>query len=218
MSVRRIVSGGQTGADRGGLDAGLDLGLDVGGWCPRGRRAEDGRVPDRYPLRETASAGWAERTERNVVESDATVVLTRGAPTGGSALTLRLARKHGRPSLHVDLAGPAPLGPLREWLASVRPGTLNVAGSRESKAPGIGADVRSLIRAAFDPRSFDELLSASSLGTPGAQAVRARTPPDVVERIARRSESISLDEAFRQLEIRERAEGAEPAPGRKRPQ
>ncbi|MGO9837683.1 MAG: YpsA SLOG family protein [Polyangiaceae bacterium] len=143
--VVRIVSGGQTGADRGGLDAALALGIEHGGWCPAGRVAEDGQVPRGYALRETTSAEYAERTRANVRDSDGTVVFTRGAATGGSALTLRVARSIGKPVLHVDLAkldGEAAAERVRGWCAQGSIAILNVAGSRESKTPGIGDEVR----------------------------------------------------------------------------
>ncbi|RMH44823.1 MAG: molybdenum cofactor carrier [Deltaproteobacteria bacterium] len=147
----RIVSGGQTGADRGGLEAAIALGIEHGGWCPRGRRAEDGRIPDRYRLRETESADYAQRTERNVLDSDGTVLFTRGAPTGGSALTAALARRHAKPLLHVDLASTderTAACALRAWLADRGIATLNVAGSRESGCPGISDAVRRIVTAA----------------------------------------------------------------------
>ncbi|MGO9833558.1 MAG: YpsA SLOG family protein [Polyangiaceae bacterium] len=154
--VVRIVSGGQTGADRGGLDAALALGIEHGGWCPAGRRAEDGQVPRVYALRETTSAEYAERTKANVRDSDGTVVFTRGAATGGSALTLRAARRLGKPVLHLDLAkvdGEAAAERVRGWCVESSIAVLNVAGSRESKAPGIGDDVRQLLlRALGAPR------------------------------------------------------------------
>ena len=146
--IVRIVSGGQTGADRGGLDAALALGIEHGGWCPAGRRAEDGRVPPVYVLRETTSAEYAERTRANVRDSDGTAVFTRGAPKGGSALTLRAARGIGKPVLHVDLAkldGEAAAERVRGWCAEGSIAVLNVAGSRESKAPGIGDEVRRVL-------------------------------------------------------------------------
>jgi len=152
--VTRIVSGGQTGADRGGLDAAIALGLDHGGWCPRGRRAEDGAIPDRYRLTETPSADYAARTERNVIDSDGTALFTRGAPTGGSALTRELAERHGRPVLHLDLdaAGDDDAArALRAWLAEHRIATLNVAGSRESGCPGLRADVERVLLLTLRP-------------------------------------------------------------------
>jgi len=147
-----IVSGGQTGADRGALDAAIELGLAHGGWCPAGRLAEDGGIPAHYPLRETGSSRYEERTEKNVVDSDATLLVTRGPPTGGSALTAGLARKHRRPLLHLDLATTPPAAAaaeLRAWLASHRIAILNVAGPRASHCPGIADDVRNLLVAAL---------------------------------------------------------------------
>lgn len=85
--VRRIVSGGQTGVDRAALDVAMQLSIEHGGWCPRGRLAEDGTIPSRYDLRETRSAKYHVRTERNVVDSDATLILYRKSLTGGTLLT-----------------------------------------------------------------------------------------------------------------------------------
>lgn len=149
----KVISGGQTGADRGGLEAAIDLGLEHGGWCPRGRRAEDGAVPARFGLEETPTADYPERTGRNVVSSDATVVFTFGAARGGSELTLRLAREHRRPHLHVDLGKLGDEGAsarLREWLRAASVRVLNVAGSRESEAAGIGERVRRIVRGALE--------------------------------------------------------------------
>jgi hypothetical protein len=152
--VVRIVSGGQTGADRGGLDAAIALGIEHGGWCPAGRVAEDGQVPRVYALRETTSAEYAERTKANVRDSDGTVVFTRGAATGGSALTLFAARTIGKPVLHVDMAKldvEAAAERVRGWCAHGSIAVLNVAGSRESKAPGISDEVRRLLLHALGP-------------------------------------------------------------------
>jgi hypothetical protein len=152
LRVWRIISGGQTGADRGALDAAIELGLQHGGHCPAGRRAEDGRIPERFRLIETESADYAVRTERNVLGADGTLLVTRGAPTGGSALTAALARKHGRPLLHLDLDGGGdPVAAVREWLAAREIKCLNVAGPRESSCPGIAQDVRALVVAALAP-------------------------------------------------------------------
>ncbi len=149
---RRIVSGGQTGADRGGLDAALDLGVPPGGWCPRGRLAEDGRVPAKYELTEAPTADYAERTELNVLHSDGTAVFTYGAPEGGSALTLRLAERHGKPFLHVDLSTSSAADAariLREWMRDAGVGILNVAGQREGKAAGIRDAVWDIVKRAL---------------------------------------------------------------------
>jgi predicted Rossmann-fold nucleotide-binding protein len=137
--LRRIVSGGQTGVDRAALDAALDLGFPCGGWCPRGRRAEDGEIPERYPLTETTWHRYPQRTEWNVRDSDATLIITRGQPDGGTALTVELTQKHGRPCLVIDPGDVDPIGTIRRWLDQHRVQVLNVAGPRESSQEGIYA-------------------------------------------------------------------------------
>ena len=135
--VRRIVSGGQTGVDRGALDAAIALGIEHGGWCPRGRLAEDGRIAARYRLKETSSSEYWVRTEQNVIDSDGTLILYRGQLSGGTQLTRRMAVKHRKACLLVDLGGDSSIVPVRHWLMSNAIGVLNVAGPRESSAPGI---------------------------------------------------------------------------------
>jgi hypothetical protein len=134
----RIVSGGQTGVDRGALDAALEAGAPCGGWCPAGRRAEDGRIPDRYPLRELPEADYSARTLRNVLDSDGTAILYFGALEGGTALTARYCREHGKPCACIDGDRVAPQEAARRLAEFVRAHgirTLNVAGPRASKAP-----------------------------------------------------------------------------------
>ena len=151
LHVERIVSGGQTGVDRGALDAAISLKIPHGGWCPRGRRAEDGRIPMEYELRETDSVDYTQRTEQNVVDSDATLILYRARLHGGTKLTHKLARQHGKPFLLVDLE--QCLGPqiVRDWLQTEQVGTLNVAGPRESGAEGITEQTRKFVVSVFGP-------------------------------------------------------------------
>lgn len=146
--VLTIVSGGQTGADRGALDAALELGLPCAGWCPRGRRAEDGPIDARYPLHETPSAEYPQRTEWNVRDSDGTVILHAGRVDRGTALTERLARRQGRPVLLLDVRS-APPSDLNEWIGKEAIARLNVAGPRESRSPGIQVAVAAFLRAAL---------------------------------------------------------------------
>ena len=147
--VRKIVSGGQTGADRAALDAALEAGVEIGGWVPKGRLAEDGRIPDAYPnLVEADSPVPDVRTELNVRDSDATLILSRRPLTGGSAYTRDVAARLGKPCLHVDLAA-APhaqaVATVRRWLGEVRPAVLNVAGPRASGDPEIYVRVRDIL-------------------------------------------------------------------------
>jgi len=152
-TIERIVSGGQTGADRAALDFAREAGIPTGGWVPKGRLAEDGRIPERYAgMAETESADFAVRTARNVRDSDATLILSHGPLDGGSLFTWCEATRIGRPALHLDLeqlALPAAAGRLRTWLAEVHPATLNVAGPRASRDPGIAAATGAVLRSAI---------------------------------------------------------------------
>jgi hypothetical protein len=135
--IERIVSGGQTGVDRAALDVALLFGIPCGGWCPRGRKAEDGVIADRYPLQETRSSDYRLRTTANVLASDGTLVLHRGRLTGGTALTVQIAKCAPRPYFLVNLKmAPSPNNTLT-WIRNHRIRVLNVAGPRESQAHGI---------------------------------------------------------------------------------
>ena len=133
----KIISGGQTGVDRAALDVALELGIPCGGWCPKGRKAEDGTIDPKYPLKETKSAKYQFRTEANVMEADGTLVLTSGTPTGGTAFTVQVALKHKKPYLVIDLKRKPNPSTARDWVNLLKIGVLNVAGPRESKIPGI---------------------------------------------------------------------------------
>jgi len=144
--VQRIVSGGQTGVDRAALDAAIELGIEHGGWCPQGRIAEDGVISADYRLWEADSPEYPVRTERNIVDSDGTLILFRERLFGGTELTRRLAVKCEKPHFLVDLAGDIDLAAVRQWLAMNKIHVLNVAGPRESNYPGIGQAARDVIR------------------------------------------------------------------------
>jgi predicted Rossmann-fold nucleotide-binding protein len=133
----KIISGGQTGVDRAALDAAMELGIPCGGWCPQGRRAEDGRIPDHYPLQEASSPDYPVRTRLNVEDSDGTLVITAGSPKGGTALTLKLARKFHKPFLLVDLTRKTDPSAVWQWINETHVRILNVAGPREGESAGI---------------------------------------------------------------------------------
>lgn len=136
-ALLRIVSGGQTGVDRAALDVAFALGLPQGGYCPRGRKAEDGRIASHYPLIELESDDYAVRTERNVLESSGTLILYRRKMTGGTLLTFRLARRHRKPYFLVRLDRKLDYPAAQNWLEEKKIEVLNVAGPRGSTDPEI---------------------------------------------------------------------------------
>ena len=193
--LTKIVSGGQTGVDRGALDAAIAAGLAHGGWCPRGRRAEDGVMPRRYNLRETPSVRYAVRTAWNVRDSDGTLVLILSSTinrqrqkdndwakalnyfvllvnpglkagamvksficqransillAGGTKLTAELTQRFGKPCMIVDLDGVSDAGAVAEWINENSVGVLNIAGPRESEAPGIAEKARRFVVGVID--------------------------------------------------------------------
>ena len=139
---QRIVSGGQTGVDRAALDWAIGQGIVHGGWCPRGRKAEDGPIAPRYLLWETESQDYLERTRRNVEGSDGTLILSRGPIQGGTLNTQRFVEESGKHGHYLQLDsehGDALVADLLAWLERHAIAVLNVAGPRESERPGIYA-------------------------------------------------------------------------------
>lgn len=135
--IEKVISGGQTGVDRAALDAAFELGIPCGGWCPKGRKAEDGPIDTRYPLQETASIRYRIRTEKNVIESDGTLILPWAKPKGGTALTIKFAQRHNKPYCIVDLSVGGDPNTVKEWAKINRIRILNVAGPAQSDAFGI---------------------------------------------------------------------------------
>ena len=155
MPITKIVSGGQTGADRGGLDAAIHCKIPHGGWCPKGRKAEDGIIPDKYLLKETSSSGYLPRTEQNVIDSDATLIFTIGKLSGGSLKTMEFAQIHTKPVLRIDIGEYSrkdTVNFILRWFEGdvtmptpARNCIMNIAGQRESKAPGIQEKVKAIM-------------------------------------------------------------------------
>ncbi len=151
--IKKIVSGGQTGADRAALDFAIKHHIEHGGWVPKYRAAEDGRIPDIYQLQEMPTYSYSRRTEQNAIESDGTVIISHGKPTGGSSFAVRMAKKHGRPWLHLDMerlsvdkAG----WRLQKWIEECAISVLNVAGPRRSTDPSIYDVTIELLEAAIE--------------------------------------------------------------------
>jgi hypothetical protein len=137
MSIEKIVSGGQTGVDRAALDAAIKSGLQHGGWCPAGRRAEDGVIPDCYELSETNSSDYYERTVDNVLDSDATIICLYGNKVGfGTKLTYNVCQKHQKDVFFVNICDKESVNKILLWIKDKNPRVLNVAGNRESQSVG----------------------------------------------------------------------------------
>ena len=149
-SVRRVVSGGQTGVDRAALDAALETGIPRGGWCPKGRIATDGCIPRQYPLEETPSPEYAQRTEWNVRDSDGTLILHSGPLSGGTAFTIQCARRLGKPVLVIDLDREPSTQEVLRWLTREEVRTLNVAGPRDQgQCEGISVPAKRFLTGLF---------------------------------------------------------------------
>jgi len=128
-----VASGGQTGVDRAALDVALDFGIEIGGWCPKGRRAADGVIPEKYPMIETHGKNYQTRTKWNVCDTDATLIICNGEPTGGTALTIQVCKDIPKPYMVYQLDDEDPSA-IMKWLKGHNVFLLNIAGPRELKS------------------------------------------------------------------------------------
>lgn len=138
--IQKISSGGQTGADRAALDFAIKHNIPHGGWIPKGRKTENGILPDKYHLQEMPTGQYSKRTEQNILDSDGTLIVSHGPLTGGSALTKELAMQHRKPWIHIDLKTttcPEAARMIQEWVGRNGIKVMNVAGARGSKDPWI---------------------------------------------------------------------------------
>jgi hypothetical protein len=165
--LEKLVSGAQSGADRAALDVAIRHGFPHGGWCPKGRKAEDGVIPAQYQLVETPSASYLQRTERNVRDSDGTVIFTITCElSGGSKRTAEFATKHQKPCIHVARRAATYEDPaliLQRFVEENGIRILNVAGTRASKEPDVWRFTIETLEAAF----FRHLTHPTLLGGPG---------------------------------------------------
>ena len=159
--ITKIISGGQTGADRAALDFAIRYNIPYGGWVPKGRRTEDGTLPEIYQLQEMPTDEYSKRTDQNILDSDATLILSHAHLSGGSALTQSLAEKHGKPYIHIDLskvdmrkAGLI----VNIWIQRYKIKVLNVAGPRTSKDPKIYQATFGLLEVLFMKETGVEIL------------------------------------------------------------
>lgn len=135
--VRKIVSGGQTGVDQAALDVAIELQIPHGGWCPKGRISENGRIAAKYQLKEMPTTDYAARTQQNVLDSDGTLILFLHRLQGGTALTDRFAREHLKPVMRVRMDKSVDYQRIIHWLLEHKIRVLNVAGPRASSHPDL---------------------------------------------------------------------------------
>lgn len=154
MKVNKIISGGQTGADRAALDFALENNIEIGGFVPKGRGAEDGKISGKYPnLIETETRNYAERTDLNILEADATIILSHGKLSGGSLLTKQLAEKHNKPFLQIDFCQTniqLASSKAKAFLESNDCKVLNIAGPRASGDLEIYAKTKEFLQTLFE--------------------------------------------------------------------
>ena len=161
--IKKIISGGQTGADRAALDVAIKLNIPHCGWIPKGRITEEGPLPDKYQLQEMPTDSYSKRTEQNVKDSDGTLIISRGRPTGGSDYTREMALKHKKHLLHIDLNLTTSFDAaslVNSWIKMHQLKILNVAGPRASKDPNIYVDAFRILEWAFKIYRLEDLSPA----------------------------------------------------------
>ena len=171
--LKKIISGGQTGADQAALDVAFRLGIPYGGWIPKGRLTEEGRLDSKYKLKEMETTNYNKRTEQNVIDSDGTLIISHGKLTGGSDYTREMALLHHRPWLHIDLNKTGAFqaaGKIKSWITENEIEVLNVAGSRASKDPAIYQDTVDIMETIFYLDLIDDTIPASFSVTPKRRA------------------------------------------------
>lgn len=195
--IKKIISGGQTGADRAALDLAIEMAIPHGGWVPKGRKAEDGKLPPKYHVREMHSANYALRTEQNVIDSDGTLILSHGDLTDGSDYTRQMAQKHTKPCLHVDLKQASAFNAaqqIADWIKAVPIEVLNVAGPRASKDPQIYNAVKNILEAVCYLNMIKDG-RAGFIRTPDSReksTLPAHPPRNVNEAVQRLASELSL--------------------------
>ena len=166
--ITKIISSGQTGAEQAALDSAIQLDMPHGGWVPKGRITQEGPLPDKYKLREIPDDSYPSHTEKNVIDSDGTLIISRGKLTNGSEYTRKMAMKHHRPWLHIDITKDAKFHAatrIVSWIFDNEIRILNVAGPRASKDPEIYLDAMNIIESAYYLIMIEESTPASGANT-----------------------------------------------------
>jgi hypothetical protein len=192
--IKKIISGGQTGADRAALDVAIKMGIPHGGWIPKGRITDDGPLPEEYQLQEMSTASYPKRTEQNVKDSDGTLIISRGKPTGGSDYTLEMALINKKHLLHIDLNLTTSFDAaflIVSWVKLHRIKILNVAGPRLSKDPNIYVDVFRILEWAFKIYRLEEMSPAEKIELDKIKQSK-RLPKTVEEAVKRLISELSL--------------------------
>jgi hypothetical protein len=195
--LKKIISGGQTGADQAALDVAMELGIPYGGWIPKGRITEDGVLDSKYKLNEMQTANYNKRTEKNVIESDGTLIISHGRLSGGSDYTREMALLHHRPWLHVDLNKTGAFQAaekIKSWIAEKEIEVLNVAGPRASKDQTIYQATVDILETVFYLDLIDDTIPASFKVTPKRRAQMEKNilPQTVEEATDRLLSKLSL--------------------------
>ena len=199
--LKKIISGGQTGADQAALDVAIKLDIPHGGWIPKGRKTEKGALANKYLLQEMPDDNYAKRTEKNVIESDGTIILSHGKLTGGSELTRIVAEKYNRPHLHLDLNMRSEFQAaqmIKDWVIKHNIEVLNVAGPRESNDPEIYKATVDILQTALYLGIIDET-------TPNSFAVVAQTDSPVSTGSLPRTVSQAVDNLISRLSFSEKS-------------
>lgn len=144
--IEKIISGGQTGVDRAALDVAEEMGIPSGGWCPAGRDADDGPIPDKYPMQETTAYDHTVRTGFNVRDSDGNLMFYRGSLHGGTAYAVEMATRMNRPVKAIDVDAPPSPGEVASWIDENHLRVIHIGGQREATSPGIYQQAYKLIR------------------------------------------------------------------------
>lgn len=153
MKVRKVISGGQTGVDRAGLDAAIESGIEHGGYAPKGRKAEDGIIPEKYKMKVLERGGYPARTKKNIESSDGTLVFCQGKPSTGTKLTVDYADEIEKPCLVLDLDReiiPTAIETVRVWIEKEKIEVMNVAGPRLSSAPILAMMAKKILLGVFN--------------------------------------------------------------------